>query len=735
MTDETPAKTIVLLSDGTGNSSAKLFRTNVWRVYEAIDFSDGDQIAFYDNGVGTSSFKPLAILGGAFGWGLKRNVRDIYKFLCLNYRPDDRIFAFGFSRGAFTIRVLIDLINSEGVILGQRGAELNRLVAWAFRHYRLRHNVTGGLVTPLRMIRDFFLTTIERLRGAKPYDDVPRIPVRINFVGLWDTVSAYGLPVHELTRGWDQWVWPLSMDDCQLAPIVTKACHALSIDDERQTFQPLLWNEAGETDDRIVQVWFAGVHSNVGGGYPDDSLAYVPLIWIAREARKRGLNFTRSLVDQWHARVNDRGPIFDSRAGIGGYYRYGPRVLKQLTRDSDAGVRIEKPKIHHTVFRRIRSGVDGYAPIGLPRDYVVLHDNDTVTEGDGNAYELSAEAKRRTHAQQRCWNLVWLRRIVYFATVAVTLLLALIPFVKPGAMKPGATLSRFDTPVAWLSKTIVIVSGLPFVPAFLSPWLNHYQRFPLRLIAIVAVLAILLYVGGALRQAIVDRMRDIWDSRATARVPSAIDDALFAIRTSPGYRGFFKLFKRYLLPTAFGWSVLAILVGTVLVTANRAVFEGASALGLVCSESSDPIRSVQIAPDSWETWMPNNQLCAATGITLEQDHKYRATIELPQENRWFDETVPVPGPAGFSSNVAPWIFYPALPIRRSLGQSWFVPIAKIGATGREYHALAASSSDFTARKTGRLFLFVNDGVAPFCWTCLYSNNHGGLAHVIVTRLN
>ena len=101
------ARKIILLSDGTGNSAAKVWRTNVWRMFESLDLSGSDQIAFYDDGVGTSSFKPLAILGGGFGWGLKRNVLDLYKFLCRNYQSnDDEIFAFGFSRGAFTIRSL-----------------------------------------------------------------------------------------------------------------------------------------------------------------------------------------------------------------------------------------------------------------------------------------------------------------------------------------------------------------------------------------------------------------------------------------------------------------------------------------------------------------------------------------------------------------------------------------------------------------------------------------------------
>jgi uncharacterized protein (DUF2235 family) len=96
-------KNIVILSDGTGNAAAKVWRTNVWRTFEAIDLSQPDQVALYDDGVGTSSFKPLVLLGGMFGYGLKRNVIDSYKFVCRSYQQGDRIYGFGFSRGAYTI--------------------------------------------------------------------------------------------------------------------------------------------------------------------------------------------------------------------------------------------------------------------------------------------------------------------------------------------------------------------------------------------------------------------------------------------------------------------------------------------------------------------------------------------------------------------------------------------------------------------------------------------------------
>ena len=155
-------KHIILLSDGTGNSSAKLFKTNVWRVYQALDLADPKdpkeprQFVQYDDGVGNSSFKPLAILGGALGVGLARNVRDLYAFLCRNYEDGDKIFAFGFSRGAFTIRVLNGLILSQGLIkYNGDEAELQRLSAAAYRAFRReRFPQQFGLAAPLRWLRD-----------------------------------------------------------------------------------------------------------------------------------------------------------------------------------------------------------------------------------------------------------------------------------------------------------------------------------------------------------------------------------------------------------------------------------------------------------------------------------------------------------------------------------------------------------------------------------------------------
>jgi uncharacterized protein (DUF2235 family) len=214
-------KRIILLSDGTGNSASKVWKSNVWRVFESLDLRASEQVAFYDDGVGTSSFKPLAILGGVFGWGLKRNVLDIYKFLCLNYEKGDQIFAFGFSRGAFTIRVLIGLVLSQKLVTGATDAEVYRNAKMAYRAYRRENFHTILRIESLfRFMRDAVLY----LFGAR-YDKDKNTEVKeIEFLGLWDTVAAYGLPVDEMARGVSQWIWPLELPNRKFDTRIQRAC-------------------------------------------------------------------------------------------------------------------------------------------------------------------------------------------------------------------------------------------------------------------------------------------------------------------------------------------------------------------------------------------------------------------------------------------------------------------------------------------------------------------------------
>lgn len=218
-------KKLVLFSDGTGNSSAKLQKTNVWRLFEALEQNRCDVRAIYDDGVGTSSNRYLAALGGAFGWGLKRNALHLYKFVCRNYAGGDAIYGFGFSRGAFTIRVVAGLIAREGLVTFRTEEELDHNAKVVYRRFRTKAFPSKSpVVIVMRALRDAALALRDWLRGHPTYAQLrqdmksrDQLDVRIRFLGVWDTVEAYGMPVLELKRAIDWVIWPMMFGDLSIA--------------------------------------------------------------------------------------------------------------------------------------------------------------------------------------------------------------------------------------------------------------------------------------------------------------------------------------------------------------------------------------------------------------------------------------------------------------------------------------------------------------------------------------
>ena len=196
---------IVLFSDGTGNSSSSAQKTNVWRTYQALDRRPGSgQLAFYDNGVGTSSFRPLAILGLAFGIGLARNVKQIYRFVCQTYREGDEIYGFGFSRGAFTMRVVAALICNQGIINIDKvedERELDRWVATAYHRFRQESFTPSILSWFLRPLRDHILAIWNKLWKRRPYDPVGNIGYIAHSENRAIGRSRGGAPSHQVYRG------------------------------------------------------------------------------------------------------------------------------------------------------------------------------------------------------------------------------------------------------------------------------------------------------------------------------------------------------------------------------------------------------------------------------------------------------------------------------------------------------------------------------------------------------
>jgi uncharacterized protein (DUF2235 family) len=698
-------KNILLFSDGTGNSAAKLAKTNVWRLYLAADLSDPEkQIAYYDDGVGTSSFKPLAIAGGAFGWGLKRNVLDLYSFLCTNYREGDRIFCFGFSRGAFTVRVLAGLIVNEGIVIPNEDGIRGR-VKTAYRAYRRkRFHSALRLETIGRALRDVFM-------GDKQYREAweraPKPPIA--FLGVWDTVAAYGLPIDELTRALG-FVMPLTPADREPLPNVERIRHAVALDDERNTFYPLLFNEANlpgrnETSEhidqeRVTQVWFAGMHSNVGGGYPDDALSGVSLCWMMEQAKQYGLLLKEDAEKDARLSANALGKMYDSRKGLSGFYRYFPRRMAILTNNTFDRKRpcvIPRPKIHESVMRRIEKSIDGYAPIGFPLRYAVV-------SADGKILDRPAAPDAppgKMTAQEAVWNLVWWKRVVYFLSVAVAGLLLLFPWWRP-ATESCENWACFVAPAI---DTVALVT-----PQIAAPLFDAYRSHPATFLALAGVFALLLRVGQSLRDRIFGRMRKIWVSGNAAPEPRRFP---YGLRTSRPYRFFFRWMKKLVLPAVFGLLALAVLSGT----ASRIGFKAMSSAGFVCR------------PEAGSLTFDTASMCAYTGASVEEGKRYR--IVLQSSGPWMDRQI-VTGVGGFNSEKVGWLRGFAVWFRRDFRERWFTPIARIGQYGNDEYALHPVDgsipgedarklvAEFTARRGGPLFLFVNDGVFPV----FYRNNRG-----------
>jgi uncharacterized protein (DUF2235 family) len=327
--EDSLAKNIVVFMDGTRNKPSDrrvLTDTNVWKLYEAASSSHKghESHAKYIRGVGTERkeqvtspaddlrlhrirewnppahpakrasqivariSKRVALKYGAsaVGWGVADRIREAYEFICRHYDPGDQVFLFGFSRGAFEARSLAGFVDSVGLLLKSQatGPDARRLVDKAYEIYR------RGDEESLFFLRKF-LRRVVRLAVPGPATDFrPSTEVRLHFVGVWDTVEALG--IGEVKLG------PLVLKNKSL-PVVGKHTayhlakalpqnvqhgrHALAIHELRTKFEPLLWDGPFPGQDS-AQVWFAGAHADVGGGYPDTLMSDIALSWMADEA-------------------------------------------------------------------------------------------------------------------------------------------------------------------------------------------------------------------------------------------------------------------------------------------------------------------------------------------------------------------------------------------------------------------------------------------------------------------
>ena len=784
--DERDSKAIFLFSDGTGNSSAKLFKTNVWRLYEALDLGPAPkngqvQIAYYDNGVGTSAFRPIRWLGGIFGFGLKRNVLRLYTFLCRNYRKGDRIFAFGFSRGAFTIRILVSLIAMQGILIRPREADLAYHVHDAYRGYCRENSRRPWLppfARPARWLRDRLIWAKRVFRGPKEaYSQADRDFADIEFVGVWDTVAAYGGPLAELTRGIDDWVWQLSLPNYRLSPRVKVARHALSLDDERDAFWPLIWDEVAEraminggeivtgvgrdgkpvtdkrkvSEGRLAQVWFAGVHSDVGGGYPDESLSYISLMWMMDELLRsqetqpedRRLRFIQQITDRISAMTNALGPIHDSREGLASYYRYQPRKITAFLqefrrqtvsmRDPHERPFLERVQVHESVLARIVSGVDNYAPAALPEDFRAVR-----ATGPYGRRLLSIEQEKslsRTEPERHCrferqeneWDRVWKRRLTYFLTVFLTFVLVALPWFHPldflDDMCSDERCFARD-----ISQTVLF-----FLPQSYRGWLTPWAARPIQTFALLLLILGLIWAGMRSERKFRGKVRKIWDEfrAGEMKIQPPPPNDLREDRESDLYQFILFDLKWRFLPLVFGWASLAAIIYAGLIVVTQALYAVAEPHQVFCSDDS--------ATATGELKLDSS--CTNLGVPVKSRRSYRVTIRPTVE--WKDDFVPADPQQGATRETA-WMML-GRPLKRVTHGRWLQPITEVRAdqigllsyfqplVGKDIEVRRPHfqrqadgsyvSDDLCPSRSGTLHLMVNDA-APMLVPWFYRNNRG-----------
>jgi len=386
-------KNIILSTDGTGNSGGKGHGTNVWRLHTAIDRQSHltnehniRQIAYYHDGVGSQDKKWLKLMGGAFGYGLKRTIKELYTFLVNNYEPGDRIYLFGFSRGAYTIRLLAGMILACGILKkshydNKSDKDLEDDVEKAYRLLQElisqdKEDQLESSQSSSKMMKATRASIRELTHKINPLEELPddiELNIKIAFMGVWDTVDAYAIPSDTLAKLLDKFFYiSFREHDNELNKSVESACQALSIDDQRRTFEPVLWFENTENNDhqRIKQIWFSGVHANVGGGYPKQGMAWNTLEWMMLHAKRAGVRFVDEDIYQYTENKDINDKLYDSRSGLGAYYTFKQRNIDNLWNTYTS--KETKPRIHISVFERISTRAEGYAPSNIPEDFEIV---------------------------------------------------------------------------------------------------------------------------------------------------------------------------------------------------------------------------------------------------------------------------------------------------------------------------------------------------------------------------
>ena len=342
-------RNIALCFDGTWNSDDASSPTNVVKTWQAIRpvTSEGvEQLTYYDRGVGTGRFDRFR--GGVLGLGLARNVELAYQWLAANYLPRDRLFLFGYSRGAYTARSLAGLVGLCGIPDEGRcafaGCPPADAVSQGMAIYRMR----AGEAREERAARH--RETFCRAPGAPDIRgvDVLRPSSMVHFVGVWDTVGALGVPVT-----WLNWIGARRhrFHDVRLDRHIRHAYHAVSVDEGRRPFAPTLWLNSPARGQHVEQLWFPGVHGDVGGGRPHTGLSDGALLWMWAKAYAAGL-----ALEPWAA-VHDVAPDpLGPQGKMSAVYRVWGRHDRPIGEaDENGRSAVTGEAVHFSAIRRLEN--------------------------------------------------------------------------------------------------------------------------------------------------------------------------------------------------------------------------------------------------------------------------------------------------------------------------------------------------------------------------------------------
>jgi uncharacterized protein (DUF2235 family) len=335
-------KRIAIFCDGTWNTpdkqeNGKPCPTNVVRLANALSHSstDGfDQKLYYDNGIGSEGGLLKRVFDGATGTGISENILQAYAFLINTYEPGDELFFFGFSRGAFTVRSLAGLIRNSGIL------DIKNIdqISHAYYLYRSRH----PSYHPKEIETTLFRKTFAVEESTK-----------IKFIGVWDTVGALGNPLFlkSLLSQRNEF------HDTDLSSRVVNAFHALAIDEKRMNFEATLWRQQKDAKDQTLeQMWFLGVHSDVGGGYPETGLSDISLKWMMEKAQSCNLSFN---AVEMHP-----DPMGQLHESLKGFYKLGNQLYRPIGLKIP-GMGNTNEQIHPSVIERYKND-----PVYRPKNLV-----------------------------------------------------------------------------------------------------------------------------------------------------------------------------------------------------------------------------------------------------------------------------------------------------------------------------------------------------------------------------